>query len=631
MLIIYFELLFIMHLSKKLLEFYPFDNAILVRRRDSNKVLRINPSTNEAEEVSEEAVMSLKPLYKTTIEIDAIFGIVPLVHENYIVYVKRSVKVAEVMNRPIYQAIEMDFIAMTAALREKEGDKQHIHRGKDKMFQRLFLSLLNTSSFYFSETYDLTNSLQKQSEFNFDLLYADQNFLVNRPYIVTLMQNREANLVEYFPIFIHGLVEQEEIAFKPRLRLTVISRKEMRRIGVRYYSRGIDDMGHVSNYAETEQIWEECEAVAADPSRPEEASRRIFSFQQIRGSIPIFWSQVPSLNYTPRIKMDERVRSESAYALHFARIVRKYKACHIVNLIDKKKIEQLLGKEFELLHEKLAVQQPQEYAPNVSFQWFDYHSNCKGGNFSKLHSLISEDEKILQSFGHFQAFYSTPNSNVSDSLTFPLTNRTIMMKVISKQSGIVRTNCMDCLDRTNVVQSFLAKYDAFHVLQKMGLYGPFETVLRPLPGNAEATFRKIWSANADRLSHLYAGTPALKTDITRYGKRMYSGVVNDAKNSLTRYIINNFYDSERQNVYDLLTKNMVKSHPFYEANSGANFIKTSTLLLLMPWLVRMVFWILNRRFNSILGRVFLLMGLCTLAFYIAENKKTVLQGHIIKF
>lgn len=30
--------------------------------------------------------------------------------------------------------------------------------------------------------------------------------------------------------------------------------------------------------------------------------------------------------------------------------------------------------------------------------------------------------------------------------------------VVSQQDGVFRTNCIDCLDRTNVVQSMLARY-----------------------------------------------------------------------------------------------------------------------------------------------------------------------------
>lgn len=37
------------------------------------------------------------------------------------------------------------------------------------------------------------------------------------------------------------------------------------------------------------------------------------------------------------------------------------------------------------------------------------------------------------------------------------------------QKSIVRTNCMDCLDRTNVVQSILAKRALMLQLQEMGI------------------------------------------------------------------------------------------------------------------------------------------------------------------
>ncbi len=30
-------------------------------------------------------------------------------------------------------------------------------------------------------------------------------------------------------------------------------------------------------------------------------------------------------------------------------------------------------------------------------------------------------------------------------------------QVVSRQSGVIRTNCIDCLDRTNVVQGVLAR------------------------------------------------------------------------------------------------------------------------------------------------------------------------------
>ena len=45
-------------------------------------------------------------------------------------------------------------------------------------------------------------------------------------------------------------------------------------------------------------------------------------------------------------------------------------------------------------------------------------------------------------------------------------------------------------------------------------------------------FRNIWTDNADRMSEMYSGTPALKTDFTRTGKRTYKGMLSDASNSV---------------------------------------------------------------------------------------------------
>ena len=42
--------------------------------------------------------------------------------------------------------------------------------------------------------------------------------------------------------------------------------------------------------------------------------------------------------------------------------------------------------------------------------------------------------------------------------------------VVSVQQGVFRTNCIDCLDRTNVVQSMLARQSLLHQLQVRNAY-----------------------------------------------------------------------------------------------------------------------------------------------------------------
>jgi hypothetical protein len=67
----------------------------------------------------------------------------------------------------------------------------------------------------------------------------------------------------------------------------------------------------------------------------------------------------------------------------------------------------------------------------------------------------------------------------------------------------------------------------------------------------EDKFREGWTDNANQVSILYSGTPALKTDFTRTGKRTMKGAINDGVNSVTRYYINNFCDGFNHDCLDV--------------------------------------------------------------------------------
>jgi len=132
------------------------------------------------------------------------------------------------------------------------------------------------------------------------------------------------------------------------------------------------------------------------------------------------------------------------------------------------------------------------------------------------------------------------------------------------QLGVVRTNCMDNLDRTNVVQSDIAKWSLQRQLQIMGYLAQGETIddqdeFLHLFRNSQALSVPtlmvndklmipvpVWADHADSISIAYSGTGALKTDFTRTGKRTLVGYLADGYNSATRYIKNNYCDGPRQ-------------------------------------------------------------------------------------
>ncbi len=67
----------------------------------------------------------------------------------------------------------------------------------------------------------------------------------------------------------------------------------------------------------------------------------------------------------------------------------------------------------------------------------------------------------------------------------------------------------------------------------MGIAGqPLGQPFEKFADNLEEAFREAWTNNADRISILYTGTPALKTDFTRTGKRTFKGAINDGVNAI---------------------------------------------------------------------------------------------------
>jgi hypothetical protein len=88
----------------------------------------------------------------------------------------------------------------------------------------------------------------------------------------------------------------------------------------------------------------------------------------------------------------------------------------------------------------------------------------------------------------------------------------------------------------------------------LGYNVAFKRKMLTLPWNTgEHAHRLLWADNADAISRLYAGTPALKGDYTRTGKRTKKGALDDGVNSMTRFYLNNFLDADRQEGMDLLT------------------------------------------------------------------------------
>ncbi|KAJ2340165.1 Phosphoinositide phosphatase sac1 [Coemansia sp. RSA 2671] len=109
---------------------------------------------------------------------------------------------------------------------------------------------------------------------------------------------------------------------------------------------------------------------------------------------------------------------------------------------------------------------------------------------------------------------------------------------------------MDCLDRTNVFQSELARVVLTKQLRDVGVFTDVDEIANFT--GMRSMLNNVWADNADAVSCAYSGTGALKTDFTRTGQRTKSGALQDGRNSVERYFRGNFFDGERQDTIDLL-------------------------------------------------------------------------------
>ena len=181
------------------------------------------------------------------------------------------------------------------------------------------------------------------------------------------------------------------------------------------------------------------------------------------------------------------------------------------------------------------TQRNQQY-DRLHYIYFDFHNETKGLQWHRAQILLDQLKQGLTQGGYFRAA-DMPGDTQG------------RLEVRYQQTAVVRTNCMDCLDRTNVVQSMIARWTLTRQLVDAGILRLGESqeddpAFRNL-------FRNIWADNADVVSKSYSGTGALKTDFTRTGQRTRAGAFQDFKYSATRYTLGSVADGPRQDAFDL--------------------------------------------------------------------------------
>uniref|UniRef100_A0A6B2FXD8 Polyphosphoinositide phosphatase (Trinotate prediction) n=1 Tax=Myxobolus squamalis TaxID=59785 RepID=A0A6B2FXD8_MYXSQ len=107
----------------------------------------------------------------------------------------------------------------------------------------------------------------------------------------------------------------------------------------------------------------------------------------------------------------------------------------------------------------------------------------------------------------------------------------------SYQNGIIRVNCMDCLDRTNVAQYLVGLYALGHQLKELDV-APNSNVT---DSHIAEILRNLYTAHGDTLAAQNTGSQmAHRIEAYFQGTRVITDHSRDIYQTLTRYYQNTF-------------------------------------------------------------------------------------------
>ncbi len=189
----------------------------------------------------------------------------------------------------------------------------------------MYNDFIKKNNLYFSDYYDLSNKfpdnifynnqdlksiIKQQFCWNFHQLSSMKISLKSENKNTKDMSNNSSGKIEnnlsiekeeweIIPPIINGYMEIKKIEeYEKEFVFILVARRDIRRTGTRYLCRGADEDGCCANFVETEQIiliYDKYHTVLGD------FSYQAISHIQVRGSIPVRWSQPANFKLVPKV------------------------------------------------------------------------------------------------------------------------------------------------------------------------------------------------------------------------------------------------------------------------------------------------------------------------------------------
>ncbi|KAK4791403.1 hypothetical protein SAY86_031816 [Trapa natans] len=432
-----------------------------------------------------------------------LIGILKLIAGSYLMVITERECVGSYMGNPIFKISSLKILRCNHALQNSPSEQKKM----ETEFSELLSVAENTPGLYFSYESNLTLSCQRLHELGDEskLLplwrQADPRFLWNNYLLELLIDNK---LDSYLLPVIQGSFQHFQAAIgKDIADVTLIARRCSRRNGTRMWRRGADSDGYVANFVETEQIIQMHGHTA--------------SFVQVRGSMPFTWEQIVDLTYKPKFEIVKPEEAPRIAERHFLDLRKTYQSVLAVDLVNK-----------------------------------DIHFTSKNA-----------PKKIKSVLFWFDSSVPTTKHDPCTHLNQIIWTNTIFSPHQHGGEGRLSEKFANAMQSITSDDVRYVHFDFHHIcghvhFERLSIL--YEQIEGFLEKNGYLLLNeKVWANHGDDISIQYSGTPALKGDFVRYGQRTTQGILNDFKNALMRYYLNNFVDGTKQDAIDLLQGHYIVS------------------------------------------------------------------------
>ncbi|XP_078001489.1 polyphosphoinositide phosphatase-like [Glandiceps talaboti] len=485
-----------------------------------------------------------------TVSAFGIVGFVRFLEGYYIILITKRRRNAVIGGHNIYKVEDTSMIYIpNDTVRQAHSDESRYV----KVFQSVDLS----SNFYFSYSYDLTHSLQYNfcKPQNIDSvqqpgsaklgIYSHPNYkYVWNSHLLKGFENVVQS--DWITYIIHGFMGQSNICiYGKSVYLTLIARRSTQFAGTRFLKRGANSEGQVANEVETEQIVHDASVMS--PTRG-----RYSAYTQLRGSVPGMWSQdISNMVPKPPITLDISDPYAVIAGNHFSEVMDRYGApIIIINLVkkrEKRRHESILSEELESAVKTLNQFLPPHFA--ISYIAWDMARFTKNKNVNVMARLADIALSVIKRTGFF---HSGPGMRCTllrgDKCASVLSIRNEPDIPICKQGGVARTNCVDCLDRTNTAQFAIGKCVFGYQLYALGVIDKPDV---DFDSDAVRILEDLYEDHGDTLALQYGGSQLVHSISTYRKISPWTAHSRDIMQTLSRYYSNAFSDSEKQSCLNL--------------------------------------------------------------------------------